>query len=130
MFLMVATTGLARGPRPAGCLNLVQCAEPIAYKWNEHISLLPRPVPHELVKYTLGSESLWRCYVVVGDLLERIEEEVNQWVDELDMVDSGFDGVIRMVFLSSEAAILTFEPQGELVDFFYEQRCADWVVEK
>lgn len=103
---------------------------PIAYKWNEHISLLPRPVPCELVKYTLGSESLWRCYVIVGDFLERIEEEVNHWVDELDVVDSGFYELIRMIFLSSSAAILAFEPQGERVDFFYDQRCADWVFVK
>ncbi|WP_162896981.1 MULTISPECIES: hypothetical protein [Chromobacterium] len=101
--------------------------DPVAYRWSDHINLLPRPIPPELVKHISDSEGSWRCYVLEGDFLEKIEEEVNNWVDEWDVIDPDLGGLIRMAFLLSPGAIFAFEPQGEVVDYVYSQKNSDWV---
>ncbi len=106
--------------------------EPIAYQWNKHIHLEPRPITKDIADI-LSSESdveSWKCFVLKGDFLSKLEEDVNQWVDEWDVKDTSFFELLEQIYEGQERALFAFERNSETIDSQYVGKSSDWIYEK
>lgn len=104
--------------------------DPVAYRWNRHIALLPSPIPQELSELAVVLGPNPKCYLMSGDFLRELEMLVNGWVDEDDAVDVGLDHLIEMLLGSAEASIFAYEPGGDRIDAIYQGKDHQWIYEK
>lgn len=106
--------------------------EPIAYAWNKHITLEPRPFTNEISDFLSSEEdfSSWRCFALKGDFLSKIEEDVNQWVDEWCAEHTALEELLEQVYEAQNRSLFAFERNSETIDSIYADESANWIYEK
>jgi hypothetical protein len=106
--------------------------EPLAYQWNNHISLEARPISREIIDILWRENDLnnWKCFALKGDFLYKIEEDVNGWVDEWDIEYPAFLELLELTFDVQDKALFVFERNSETIDSIYTDKTSDWINEK
>jgi hypothetical protein len=106
--------------------------EPLAYRWNNHISLEARPITREITDILRreNDPSNWKCFVLKGDFLYKIEEDVNGWVDEWDVEYPALLELLEQTFDVQDKALFAFERNSETIDSVYTDKTSGWINEK
>lgn len=106
--------------------------EPLCFSWNKHITLtntkLNLPMKNLVSKEDDCNQ--WVSFVLSGDFYLKIEDDVNDWIDDEDIEYTELLELLIHIFDSQERAIFVFERECEDIDSIYEDKDAEWIHNK